>query len=661
MAQILIDYYLNETSVIKRTKRAVLIGVLLIFAAAFLGTAGLSLAEEAIAPPPIDNPPDISRAASAVEAMTKSTNEAATLGATNVVLTETNEALSTKGVLSLIEGGHPATFVAQEKAKGKYGTFQIDPTGAWSYVTKSALDELNVGQSVSDIFRVVSTAGTSTSVKITIQGTNDPAILGVADVQLTETNTPLKTGGRLSIKDVDSPQTFVAQNKVAGANGRFSIDTSGRWTYVANNALDYLNVGKSVKDSFTVVSADGTPTTVQVTINGSNDPAVVGAADVVLTQTNTPLSTSGILSNSDVDNIPTFVAQSKVAGAYGTFNINETGVWTYVANSAFTYLKVGQKISDSFDVTTGDGTRSKVKITINGSNDPAILSSASVVLEETNTRLETAGALTITDVDSPQTFVAHQEVGKYGIFKINKAGAWTYVTNSALDELNVGQSVIDNFAVTSADGTPTTVQITINGTNDPAVLSAADVILTESDVPLKATGKLSITDVDSPQTFVAQSRVAGAHGVFNIDSSGAWSYLANTALDELNIGQSVRESFTVTSADGTPTTVKVTINGSNDPATLSAADVVMKQANAPQSIGGKLDIRDVDSPQTFIAQNNIPGTNGIFNIDSSGVWTYVTNNTLGKLNVGQSAADIFSVTSADGTTTTVRVTINGTK
>ena len=94
MTQILIDCYLNETSETKRTKRAVLIGALLIFAAACLGSAGLSMAEETIASPPIDNPPDISSAASGVEVTTKSTNEAATLGAANVVLTETNEALN---------------------------------------------------------------------------------------------------------------------------------------------------------------------------------------------------------------------------------------------------------------------------------------------------------------------------------------------------------------------------------------------------------------------------------------------------------------------------------------------------------------------------------------------------------------------------------------
>jgi len=204
------------------------------------------------------------------------------------------------------------------------------------------------------------------------------------------------------------------------------------------------------------------------------------------------------------------------------------------------------------------------------------------------------------------------------------------------------------------------VKVTINGTNDPAILSAADVVLTETNVPLKTSGTLTISDVDSPETFVAQRMVAGTNGIFNINSAGAWTYVTNSALDYLKAGQSVSDSFTVSSADGTITTVKVTINGTNDPAILSAADVVLKQTNTPLSTGGKLSIKDVDSPQTFVAQSNVAGTNGTFNIDSSGAWTYIANSAFDDLKVGQSVSDIFTITSADGTTTTVRVTINGT-
>src|SRR5205085_1290941 len=163
----------------------------------------------------------------------------------------------------------------------------------------SALNELNVGQSVSDSFAVQASDGTPTSVQVTITGTNDAAVLSSATVSLAETNAPLTTGGTLSVSDVDSAQAFLAQTNVAGANGTFSIAANGAWTYTANSAFDNLNVGQSVADTFTVASADGTTTTVQVTINGTNDAAVLSSATVALSETNAPLTTGGTLTVSE--------------------------------------------------------------------------------------------------------------------------------------------------------------------------------------------------------------------------------------------------------------------------------------------------------------------------------------------------------------------------
>ncbi len=588
------------------------------------------------------------------------TNDPATLSSADVVLTETNAPLSTGGTLTIKDVDSPNTFIAQSKVAGSYGTFNIDAAGAWSYVTKSALDDLNADRNATDTFTVSSADGTTTTVKVTINGTNDPAILSSADVVLIETNEALSTSGKLTIKDVDSPETFVAQKKVGGY-GTFNIDTSGAWSYVAKSALDYLIAGDGVSDSFTVSSSDGTTSTVKVTINGSNDPAILDSADVVLTETNEPLRTSGKLSIKDVDSPQTFVAQSKVAGSYGIFNIDTSGAWSYVTNSALDDLNVDRNATDIFTVSSADGTTTTVKITINGTNDPAILSPANIILNKTNEPLSTGGKLTIKDVDNPETFVQQKKTGNYGIFNIDASGEWTYVTNSALDDLEVGQGVSDIFTVSSADGTTTTVRVVINnGANTPAILSAADVVLNETNVPIKAHGKLTIKDADSPETFVAQRNVAGRNGIFNIDASGAWTYVANSAFDYLNVGQSVSDSYIVSSADGTTTTVKVTINGTNDPAILSSANVVLKQTNVPLSTGGKLTIKDVDSPATFVAQRNVAGSNGIFNVDASGVWTYVANSAFDYLNVGQSVKDSFTVSSADGTTTTVKITINGT-
>src|SRR5207302_1698499 len=195
-------------------------------------------------------------------------------------------------------------------------------------------------------------------------------------------------------------QTFVPQTNVAGLNGTFLIASNGAWTYTANSAFDSLNISESPRVTFTVSSADGTTTTVQVTINGTNDAAVLSSATVALSETNAPLTTGGTLTITDVDSAQTFVPQTNVAGANGTFSIAANGAWTYTANGALDNLNLRQSPTHPSSVPSADGTTTTVQVTINGTNDAAVVSSATVVLAETNAPLTTGGALTVTDVDS---------------------------------------------------------------------------------------------------------------------------------------------------------------------------------------------------------------------------------------------------------------------
>ena len=167
--------------------------------------------------------------------------------------------------------------------------------------------------------------GTTTSVQVTINGTNDAAVVSSSAVSVAETNAPIVASGTVTVTDVDNPASFVPQTNVAGTYGTFAIAANDNWTYAANSAFDNLNVGQSISDTFTVTSADGSTGTVQVTITGTNDAAVVSSASVVLAETNAPLTASGTLSVSDVDNSAAFTAQSNVAGTYGTFSIAANG------------------------------------------------------------------------------------------------------------------------------------------------------------------------------------------------------------------------------------------------------------------------------------------------------------------------------------------------
>ncbi|MDD4913277.1 MAG: Calx-beta domain-containing protein [Sideroxydans sp.] len=191
----------------------------------------------------------------------------------------------------------------------------------------------------------------------------------------------------------------------------------------------------------------------------------------------------------------------------------------------------------------------------------------------------------MSDVDSPATFVAGTIAGTYGSVAIDAAGNWVYTASSAHDEFVAGTTYSDVFTVTSADGTTSTISVNILGTNDAAVLSTATANLTETNAVLTTSGALTISDVDSPATYVAQSNVAGTNGVFNIDTAGAWTYVANSAFDSLNVGDSVSDTFSVAAADGTLTSVTVTINGTNDaPTSTNDAITILEDLNNTSNV-----------------------------------------------------------------------------
>ena len=378
--------------------------------------------------------------------------------------------------------------MAQAGTVGSYGTFAIDSAGAWTYTASSAHNEFAAGTTYTDTFAVASADGTLTSVTINILGTNDAAVLSADVRNLTETNTAadISTSGTLTISDVDSPATFVAQAGTVGSYGTFAIDTAGAWTYTASSAHNEFVAGATYTDTFSVASADGTLTSVTINILGTNDAAVLSADVRDLTETNAAadISTSGTLTISDVDSPATFVAQAATVGSYGTFAIDTAGAWTYTASSAHNEFAAGTTYTDTFSVASADGTLTSVTINILGTNDAAVVSADVRNLTETNAAadISTSGTLTISDVDSPATFVAQAAtVGSYGTFAIDTAGAWTYTASSAHNEFAAGATYTDTFSVASADGTLSSVTINILGTNDAAVLSADVRNLTETN------------------------------------------------------------------------------------------------------------------------------------------------------------------------------------
>ncbi|MCY9824372.1 retention module-containing protein, partial [Aeromonas media] len=401
---------------------------------------------------------------------------------------ESTPTLTETGTLSVtdLDGADEAKFLAGNgtPSAGALGSLAITEGGAWTYnVDNSKVQYLGEGETKVETFTVQSVDGTEHTVTVTITGVNDAAVITGSDAgSVTEDeSTPLLTEtGTLSVTDVDGADEakFLAGNGTpsAGALGSLAITEGGAWTYnVDNSKVQYLGEGETKVETFTVQSVDGTEHTVTITITGSNDAAVVSSANVTLTETDAPLVTGGTLTATDVDNPDNTFTPITVVGQYGEFTLAQDGQWTFTANSAFNALNVGDKVSETFGVTSIDGTKSSVTLTITGTDDAPVISADTGAATEGDLTPVT-GTLTASDADNPDlAFVAGSESRDYGRFEVDGNGQWRFVLadNATVDALTAGQQHVEQFTVTLTDGSTTTVTLTLTGTNDAPVISSA--------------------------------------------------------------------------------------------------------------------------------------------------------------------------------------------
>src|SRR5205823_2788637 len=187
-------------------------------------------------------------------------------------------------------------------------------------------------------------------------------------------------------------------------------------------------------------------------------------------------------------------------------------------------------------------------------------------------------------------------------------GSYSYAVNNsdaAVQGLNVGQTITDSFNYTVSDGSLTdtaVLTITINGRaeerggGDDSSTSAGATAATEAGgtnnttAGSNATGNVLANDTDVDNTpaqlsvtairtggvegsgsaGTVGSALVGAHGTLTLGSDGSYSYAVNNsdaAVQGLNVGQTITDSFNYTVSDGSLTdtaVLTITINGADD-------------------------------------------------------------------------------------------------
>jgi len=568
-------------------------------------------------------------------------------------------------------------FVANAGISGSYGDLAIDNSGNWTYsLNNASVQSLGAGETLLDVINVITNGGDSTPISITITGTNDAAIIsGDTTGGVHEDSTVLSTAtGTLTSSDIDNADNSFTATTGSSTYGTYSIDAGGNWTYTLDNSnptVDDLDDGETISDSFSVTSVDGTSQVINITINGNNEGVNTTTGEVI---EDVDLTDSG--------DLPGFIFPNSGSSTYGTYSVSWGGGWNYTldnGNPTVDALNAGDTLIDTFVASGFFGSGATVTITIVGTNDDAIIGGTTIGNASEDGMTTVNGTLTATDVDDPDnTFTTATNAGSdngYGTYSIDASGNWTYSLDngsSTIQGLAQGETLIDTFTVTSIDGTAQPVTITITGANDQASITGTDIGSVSEDSMTSTTGSLTVTDVDSGEAaFNTASGAASTngYGTYSIDSSGNWTYALDNGsgtIQDLGQGDTLLDSFTATTIDGTTETVNITITGTNDVAVITGDNVGDVRQTSDLVDSGTLAITDVDSGEaSFISQSSVGSVNGYgtYDIDTSGNWTYNLDNAnpaVAALNPGDTLLDSFVVTSVDGgTTETISITVKG--
>jgi VCBS repeat-containing protein len=255
-------------------------------------------------------------------------------------------------------------------------------------------------------------------------------------------------------------------------------------------------------------------------------------------------------------------------------------------------------------------------------------------------------------------------------FTLAADGNWTFDTSHpAYDTLGAGsqQYVQLPFTVTDEHGASYSsfLLILLNGANDGPTLTGTATQLADGNediVYVVSQEQLLAGWTDPEQGLTAVNlTVAGATVVANEDGSFSITPAAN-ANGAFYLSYQVTDGLASSWAS-----LNLAIVAVDDPASGIIGDLsgsVME--DAASSVSGNADFTDVDSPSDVWAAVNTPAATangyGTFTVSTYGVWRYQLNNAhpvVDALQAGQSLVDTFTITTLDGATAQISVTING--
>jgi VCBS repeat-containing protein len=508
------------------------------------------------------------------------------------------------------------------------------------------IDSLGVGDTAVDKFTYAIRLSNGTlswaTVYVTLTGTNDQAVIGVADLagSVTEgdgTPAALADTGTIAFSDVDLTDAHNASaaftssshsSQLGALTASVTTDSTGSgtggvvsWNYsVDDSAVQFLGVGDSITETYTVTLTDGetggsVTRDVVVTITGTNDaPVVTGDLSATVAEGGTYVLTGADLGFLDPDDDAADV----------TFTASNLTSGTLLVDGSAATSFTGQQLADGLVSFAHDGSESTA-------------ASFDVSVEDGNEDLSAPASQTFNLVVTPVNDAP-----------VNTLPA-SFTTNEDTSVKLAGLSIADSDSASAA------VSVTLS--------AAAGALLATSSGGVTVTGSNSSTIVLSGTVAAINAYLLSAStqpSYVPVANANGPVQLTMTTDDAGNSGSGGAKSDTDTST--------ITITAVNDAAVFTGNDGGdITEDAVPNTVTGDLDSTDVDGEDdSFVAVTTAVASDsgyGSFTVTADGQWAYTLDNSNTSVNelfnFSQFLYDTFTVTAADGTTKTVSITIFG--
>ena len=485
-------------------------------------------------------------------------------------------------------------------------------------------------------------------------------------------------------------------------NSFFDEDDEGIAEFSASwNDETLVELGKIELDGFTLYEFAVTGADIsQLEFSLQNDPDYWQLDAITLeaildehVDTNDVQSTQGTLEFTDVDQLDEHFSDVTAQGADdyvgdlfteldddSTFGgIGKVNWFFNVDNEAIDYLREGETLTQTYDVTVSDffggSDTQTVTVLIHGANDAPEAADLQNNVQEDLVPAVTGhvfndGGGFDPDQGTVLTIVnAGTYVGEWGSLELGADGTYTYtLDNDAVQFLNDADLLVEEFDFTISDDAaePLTsdaiLTINIAGTND-APVTALDFADVAEDAVFTASGNVLENDTDiegEPLAVFTAGSFQGLYGTLALAQDGTYEYVLDNGLEavqRLHAGEVLPDEFAYEAVDlsedpGTLGLLTVRITGAND-APLANPDVTEVHEDGVLTASGNALANDFDRDHDTVLEvadsGSRTGAFGKLRLEADGSFTYTLKNKLADfLAEGQVVHDTFTYTATDG-------------